>query len=118
MTVVRIGPVSGRVRWRHLVVPVAATAVLVLLSAVSLGRGDFPIGIVDVLRTLVGLGEGAQDFIVLDLRAPRIVVGLLVGLALGVAGQITVGSCASLTVTVKLSCLALLGALLAEAAWR
>jgi ABC-type enterobactin transport system permease subunit len=69
-------------------VPVAATAVLVLLSAVSLGRGDFPIGILDVLRTLVGLGEGAQDFIVLELRAPRIVVGLLVGLALGVAGAL------------------------------
>ena len=59
-----------------------------LLSAVSLGRGDFPIAITDVLRTLVGLGEQAQDFIVLELRAPRIVVGLLVGLALGVAGAL------------------------------
>ncbi|TFV80133.1 iron ABC transporter permease [Blastococcus sp. CT_GayMR20] len=88
MTVLRVGPVSGRVRWRHLVVPAAASAVLVLLSAVSLGRGDFPIGIVDVLRTLIGLGEGAQSFIVLDLRAPRIAVGLLVGVALGVAGAL------------------------------
>jgi iron complex transport system permease protein len=87
-TVLRVGPVSGRLRRRHLAVPVLASAVLVLLSAVSLGRGDFPIGIADVLRTLVGLGEGAQDFIVLELRAPRIVVGLLVGLALGVAGAL------------------------------
>jgi ABC-type enterobactin transport system permease subunit len=55
---------------------------------VSLGRGDFPIGIPDVLRTLVGLGKGAQGFIILDLRAPRIVVGLLVGLALGIAGAL------------------------------
>jgi ABC-type enterobactin transport system permease subunit len=88
VSVIRVGPVSGRLRWRHLIVPVAAFAVLVLLSAVSLGRGDFPIGIPDVLRTLVGLGEGAQGFIILDLRAPRIVVGLLVGLALGVAGAL------------------------------
>jgi ABC-type enterobactin transport system permease subunit len=88
VSVLRVGPVSGRLHWRHLAVPVAAFAVLVLLSAVSLGRGDFPIGIPDVLRTLVGLGEGAQDFIILDLRAPRIVVGLLVGLALGVAGAL------------------------------
>jgi ABC-type enterobactin transport system permease subunit len=88
VSVIRVGPVSGRLRWRHLVVPVAASAVLVLLSAVSLGRGDFPIAIPDVLRTLVGLGEGAQDFIILELRAPRIVVGLLVGLALGVAGAL------------------------------
>jgi iron complex transport system permease protein len=87
-TAVRVGPVSGRVRWRRLAVPVAAFAVLVLLSAVSLGRGDFPISVPDVLRTLVGLGEGAQDFIVLELRAPRILTGLLVGLALGVAGAL------------------------------
>jgi len=87
-TTVRVGPVSGVVRWRHLVVPIAAAAVLVLLSAVSLGRGDFPIGLGDVLRTLAGLGEKTQEFIVLELRAPRIVVGLLVGLALGIAGAL------------------------------
>jgi ABC-type enterobactin transport system permease subunit len=84
----RVGPVSGTVRWRHLVVPLAAFVVLVLLSAVSLGRGDFPIGVTDVLRTLVGLGEGAQEFIVLELRAPRVVVGVLVGLAMGVSGAL------------------------------
>lgn len=87
-TVVRVGPVSGIVRWRQLAVPLAAVVVLVLLSAVGLGRGDFPIGVPDVLRTLVGLGEGAQNFVILQLRAPRIVVGLLVGLALGVAGAL------------------------------
>jgi ABC-type enterobactin transport system permease subunit len=87
-TVVRVGPASGVVRWRQVLVPVVAGAVLVLLSAISLGRGDFPIGVADVLRTLAGLGEGAQPFIVLELRAPRVVVGLLVGLALGVAGAL------------------------------
>ncbi|MFD2092854.1 FecCD family ABC transporter permease [Blastococcus deserti] len=87
-TVVRVGPASGVLRWRAVAVPAAAVVVLVLLSAVSLGRGDFPIGVPDVLRTLVGLGEGAQPFIVLELRAPRVVVGLLVGLALGVAGAL------------------------------
>ena len=30
---------------------------------------------------MVGLGEGPQNFIVLQLRAPRVIVGLLVGLA-------------------------------------
>jgi ABC-type enterobactin transport system permease subunit len=87
-TALRIGPVSGIVRWRQVTVPVATFAVLVLLSAVSLGRGDFPIGVPDVLRTLVGLGEGTNDFIVLQLRAPRVAVGLLVGLSLGVAGAL------------------------------
>jgi ABC-type enterobactin transport system permease subunit len=87
-TTIRVGPASAILRWRHLAVPLAAAAVLVLLSAVSLGRGDFPIGLGDVLRTLAGLGEKTQEFIVLELRAPRIVVGLLVGLALGVAGAL------------------------------
>jgi ABC-type enterobactin transport system permease subunit len=87
-TTIRVGPASAILRWRHLAVPLAAAAVLVLLSAASLGRGDFPIGLGDVLRTLAGLGEKTQEFIVLELRAPRIVVGLLVGLALGVAGAL------------------------------
>ena len=87
-TAVRVGPVSAVLRWRQLAVPVVALVVLVLLSAVSLGRGDFPIGIVDVLRTLVGVGEQSQEFVLLQLRAPRIVVGLLVGLGLGLAGAL------------------------------
>ena len=87
-TALRLGPVSGVVRWRHVAVPVVAFAVLVLVSAVSMGRGDFPISVPDVLRALVGLGEGPQEFIVLELRAPRVVVGVLVGLALGVAGAL------------------------------
>jgi ABC-type enterobactin transport system permease subunit len=88
VTTLRIGPVSAIVRWRQVAVPLAAAVALVLLSAVSLGRGDFPIGLADVLRTLVGLGEQTQSFIVLQLRAPRIVVGLLVGVALGLAGAL------------------------------
>ncbi|MGY1773445.1 FecCD family ABC transporter permease [Blastococcus sp. SYSU D00813] len=87
-TVVRIGPASARIRWRQLVVPLVAAAALVLVSAVSLGRGDFPVPVTEVLRTLVGLGEGSSEFIVLELRAPRIAVGLLVGLALGMSGAL------------------------------
>ncbi|SDE42397.1 iron complex transport system permease protein [Blastococcus fimeti] len=87
-TTVRIGPASAVLRWRQVVVPLAGLVVLVLVSALSIGRGDYPIGIPDVLRTLAGLGEGPQNFIVLQLRAPRVIVGLLVGLALGVAGAL------------------------------
>ena len=85
---VRVGPVSARFRWRSVVVPGVAAGVVVLLGAVSLGRGDYPIGLGDVLRTLVGAGDGSQSFIVLELRAPRTVVGALVGLALGLAGAL------------------------------
>lgn len=87
-TAVRVGPASMVLRWRQVVVPLVALVVLVLVSALSIGRGDYPIGIPDVLRTLAGLTEGPQNFIVLQLRAPRVIVGLLVGLALGVAGAL------------------------------
>jgi iron complex transport system permease protein len=84
----RIGPGSGAYRPRALAGPAVIALVLVLTAAVSLGRGDYPIGVLDVLRTLVGGGDDTQRFIVLELRAPRIGVGVLVGLALGVSGAL------------------------------
>ena len=92
MTTLRFGPVSAVVRWRQVAVPLAAAVLLVLLSAVSLGRGDFPIGLADVLRALVGLGEETESFIVLQLRAPRILIGLLVGVALGLAASLAMSN--------------------------
>jgi ABC-type enterobactin transport system permease subunit len=86
--VVRVGPLSAVIRWRAVAVPLVTLAALVLLSALSLGRGDFPIPVTDVLRTLVGLGDGGQRFIIVELRAPRIVVGVLVGIAFGMAGAL------------------------------
>ena len=84
----RIGRLSATYRRRPLLVPVLVLAVLVLVSAVSLGRGDFPISVAEVLRALVGLGDDTQRFIVLELRAPRIAVAVLVGVALGVSGAL------------------------------
>jgi iron complex transport system permease protein len=85
---VRIGPFAGTYRRPQLVVPLLVVLALVLTAAVSLGRGDFPISVPDVLRALVGAGDDTQRFIVLELRAPRIVVAVLVGLALGVSGAL------------------------------
>ena len=84
----RVGPVSGAWRPRQVLVPLVAAAVLVVVSGLSIGRGDFPIGLTDVVRSLVGQGDPAQTFIVLELRAPRVVVGALVGVALGLSGAL------------------------------
>ena len=84
----RTGPVSAAWRPRQVVVPIAAFAVLVVVSALSLGRGDYPISVLRVLAALVGAGDDTERFIVLELRAPRVVVGLLVGLALGLSGAL------------------------------
>jgi iron complex transport system permease protein len=84
----RIGGFSATYRRRQLVVPLVVLLVLVLAAAVSLGRGDYPISVLDVLRVLAGGGETTQRFIVLELRAPRIAVAVLVGVALGISGAL------------------------------
>ena len=55
----------------------------------SIGTGDFKISVTDVLRVLVGSGDPAHEFVVNELRLPRVVVGLLVGAALAVSGALT-----------------------------
>ena len=84
----RVGPVSAAVRPRAVVVPVLLAGVALLLAAFDVGRGDYPIGVVDVLRILAGAGEQADRFVVLELRLPRALTALLVGLAFGTAGAV------------------------------
>jgi iron complex transport system permease protein len=53
---------------------------------VLIGTGDYHIAPLDVLRSLTGHGNPGQDFIVRQLRLPRVIVALLVGASLGMAG--------------------------------
>lgn len=82
------GGLSMRLDPRGVVVGLLLIAVALAMSVVLIGTGDFPIAPADVLRTLFGGGTVAQDFIVNDLRLPRVLVGLLVGAALGLAGAL------------------------------
>ncbi|MEU4134198.1 FecCD family ABC transporter permease [Streptomyces wuyuanensis] len=74
--------------------PRAALVVLLLLAAalavavVLVGSGDFPMTPGEVLATLLGDGTPAQEFIVRDVRLPRVLVALLVGAALAVGGAL------------------------------
>ncbi|MEU8970135.1 iron chelate uptake ABC transporter family permease subunit [Streptomyces monashensis] len=63
---------------------VAAAAAGVLL----IGTGDAKIPAAGVVRTLAGNGTAYQDFIVNELRLPRVLVGLLVGASLGLGGAL------------------------------
>ncbi len=85
---VRIGPVSTVWRPRAVLVPAGLAVLALLLAAVDVGRGDYPIGVLDVLRILAGGGEPADRFVVVELRLPRALTGLLVGLAFGMSGAI------------------------------
>ncbi len=86
---IRIGRISGVWRPRIILVTVVGAIAVVLVAAVNIGRGDFPLAISEVLATLVGAGDAASEFIVLELRLPRTLTGLLVGAALAVSGAIT-----------------------------
>ncbi|MBH5319224.1 iron ABC transporter permease [Paenibacillus sp. GSMTC-2017] len=61
---------------------------LVALSAVYLMLGDQFIAPMDVWNALLGKGDGEQIFIVQTLRAPRLIIGLLIGVSLAVSGAI------------------------------
>ncbi|MFD3735135.1 FecCD family ABC transporter permease [Streptomyces sp. NPDC058632] len=82
------GGLSLRVDARALVVGVLLLLVALTASVVLIGTGDFPISAADVVRTLLSEGDPGQEFIVTELRLPRVLVGLLVGASLGLAGAL------------------------------
>ncbi|RZT78815.1 iron complex transport system permease protein [Micromonospora violae] len=89
MSVIRTpGGLSVRFRPRALGVGVGAALLAAGFGLVALGSGDYPMGPTDVLRTLTGGGTVAEQFIVYELRLPRLVTALLVGAALALAGTL------------------------------
>lgn len=75
-------------------------ALLFLLSilsfaaiALNVQQGEYPIAMVDVLKTLLGIDTGNPDLnlVIYTLRLPRTLVAFLVGIALAIAGTIFQG---------------------------
>ncbi|MFJ3269695.1 FecCD family ABC transporter permease [Streptomyces sp. NPDC086776] len=83
-----VGGLSFRVDVRALVVIVVLAAVAAGAGIVLIGSGDYAMTPGEVVSTLFGHGTFQQEFIVTDLRLPRVLVGLLVGAALGVGGAV------------------------------
>ena len=82
------GGLSLRLDVRAVTVVVLLLLAALAASVVLIGTGDFPISAGDVLRTLAGNGDAGQEFIVHELRLPRVLVGLLVGASLGLGGAL------------------------------
>jgi iron complex transport system permease protein len=83
-----LGSLTVRIRPRAVAAVVVLAVVVVALGAVALTLGDFPLPLSGVLETLAGQGSRADRFVVLELRAPRVALALVVGAALGVAGAL------------------------------
>ncbi|TPQ21444.1 FecCD family ABC transporter permease [Streptomyces sporangiiformans] len=86
---VRLGHVSFVWRPWIVLVTLLLAAATFLVFCVSIGVGDFPIGLPQVMATILGRGEQVDQFVIMDLRMPRALAGLIVGIALGVSGAIT-----------------------------
>lgn len=73
---------------REFLVLVAALLLLVALVLVGLGVGEIPLSPVQVAGALVGHGDTISDFVIGQLRGPRVFGAILVGASLAVAGGI------------------------------
>jgi len=54
----------------------------------SVAQGELALSPLEVLRALAGAGDGSTGFVVVDLRLPRALTAVLVGLAFGMSGAI------------------------------
>ncbi|MEU3255262.1 iron chelate uptake ABC transporter family permease subunit [Streptomyces sp. NPDC006997] len=82
------GGLSVRVDARVVTVVLLLLVAAFAASVVLIGTGDFEMSAGDVVRTLFGGGDTMQEFVVRELRLPRVLVGLLVGAALGLGGAL------------------------------
>lgn len=80
-------------RRRTLVAVAALVAGAFMIAVASLGAGAVEIGPARVLAILAGAGagEGREALVVMNIRLPRLLLGLLVGAALGVSGAMMQG---------------------------
>lgn len=78
---------AARLR-RHRLVLLAVALVLLGVVVLALGLGDVRLGPAEVVAALLGQGDPSAQFVLLRLRLPRVVVGLLAGAGFGLAGAV------------------------------
>ncbi|NJN49811.1 MAG: iron ABC transporter permease, partial [Alkalinema sp. RL_2_19] len=78
-------------RLRLLAIGVGVSVALLLTIVLSLSQGAVQLSLSDLWQALNHQGESMPQTIVWDLRIPRIVIGLLVGSALGMSGAMLQG---------------------------
>ncbi|MFI1988769.1 FecCD family ABC transporter permease [Actinoplanes sp. NPDC020271] len=75
-------------RSRPVIIGVGALIAMAAVAVLTLGTGEYPIAPADVVKTLAGQGNAAQAFIINELRLPRVVTAILVGMALAAGGAV------------------------------
>lgn len=85
----RCGPLTLVWRPRLVIANLTLAVVVFVVFCLNVGRGDYAVSIGGVVNVLLGGGSEMERLIVWDLRMPRSLVGVLVGLGLGMSGAIT-----------------------------
>ncbi len=85
----RLGSATVLLERRTVVVVLSALVALLVLGAVGLLIGDYPLNLGQALRALFGVGgDPLAQYFVRSQRAPRVLAAILVGAALAVSGAI------------------------------
>ncbi|MCF6411760.1 FecCD family ABC transporter permease [Pseudalkalibacillus salsuginis] len=87
-----------RLKWFSYLVDKKAVLCIMLLAILTLAllifsvsMGQMKIHPVDVVRTLLGMGESMNELVIKSFRLPRILLALVAGMALAVSGAILQG---------------------------
>lgn len=89
MRTVRLGPFGVMTHTRVLVVGWILTGCILVLAVLTVSLGPVEVSILDSLKATVGLPVGTPaDFIVGQLRAPRMYTTLLMGVMFGLSGAL------------------------------
>ena len=83
-----VPPVSGVLRPRLILVCAALVLAVFLLLCWGVAIGDYPVSFPDVVKALAGSGDPGTVLVVQELRLPRALTGLLVGVAFGISGAL------------------------------
>ena len=83
-----VGRRSVLITPRHVIVGLILLALSLAVAVVSLRLGKFPVTTQEVIDALQGQGRKIVQVVVVKWKLPRIVLGLVAGLALGVAGAL------------------------------
>jgi len=85
------GNVSFLIDKRAFMKIVSFLLIAFIIFIISIGLGDYPLNPIQVLTTLFGGGSEMDQLVIFHFRLPRILISLLVGIALAVAGAILQG---------------------------
>ncbi|AZN38723.1 FecCD family ABC transporter permease [Paenibacillus albus] len=87
----RTSKVSLLIEKRTIWISLLLLALCLLAAVISAGSGGQPISPLNVIKVLLGGGKPMDQVIIEKLRMPRIVIGILVGASLAVAGAVLQG---------------------------